>query len=85
MSVRNGAGRVLAKWTLPTGAVVASKGDRQLGGCEFVLTQSTGIVVGFNEYFLRIASHVVKVLAKNIGGNLFIILPTRQYTRPIKG
>lgn len=84
MSIRNGAGRVLATWRLPAGAVVPSKSDRQMGGCRFVLTQSTGIEVGFDAYFLRIASHTVNVLRRNIRGNLFIVVPHVQYTRLIK-
>lgn len=85
VSIRNGAGRVLATWTLPAGAVVHSEGDRQMGGCRYLLTQSTGIEVGFDAYFLHIASHALKVPRDNMSGNLFITLPNRQYTRLIKG
>ena len=82
-SIRDGRGRVLATWTLPAGAAVPSKGH-QASGCRYVLTQSTGIEVGLPAYSLRIASHTLKVPRNNIGGNLFIVLPHRQYTRLVR-
>lgn len=83
VSIRNGAGQVLATWTLPTGAVLRRAGQT---GCRFMLTQSTGIE-SFKKYSLRIASHTLAVPRRNIDGNLFIELPNRQYTRlvPVSG
>lgn len=81
VSIRNGAGKVLATWTLPTGAILsAARGS----GCRFVLTQSSGIEMSFDTYALRLASHTLTVPRDNIGGNLFIELPNRQYTRSIR-
>lgn len=83
VAMRNGAGHVLATWTLPRG--VAAPSDKGLpSGCRYTIKQSNGVVGGFDRYTLRIASHVVAVPADHLAGNLFITLPNRQYTRLIK-
>lgn len=76
---------MLARWTLPAGAVVLSKHERRARDCRYVLTQSKGTEVGFDAYWLRVASHTLKVPRDNIGGNLYIVLPDRQYIRLIHG
>jgi hypothetical protein len=83
--MRNGAGRVLATWTLPEGVTIPARGNRQPGGCRYTLTQSDGIEIDFDRYALRIASHVLAVPTDHIAaGHLFIELPHRQYTKLVK-
>lgn len=81
VSIRTGAGQVLATWTLPAGPVLPPARGR---GCRFVLTQSDGFEADFHNYSLRMASHRLNVPPKNIVGNLFIELPNRPYTRLIR-
>jgi hypothetical protein len=85
VAVRDGAGRVLATWTLPKGFPVQSPGNAGLTGCRYTLTRPRhGIPVQPGGFELHIASHPIYVPQRHMRGNLFIDLPRRQYTRLTK-
>jgi hypothetical protein len=80
VSVRSAAGHELAHWTLPAGATHTTvEGHRAPRGCSFVLPAADGISTEIRPYQLVVARHTLRIPARKLGGNVFIVLPDRIF------